>query len=288
MGIIRGKWWGSTSQPPILCLHGWQDNCGAFDRLIPFLTKDFSYLALDAPGHGRSEVKLIQFGTMDMLLFIDGVRRFYGWSKVNLIAHSMSGAVSFMYAAAFPELVNFVVFLESVRTVSEININYINMVVDGLNSEEERILATDEPPIYDFNGILKRIHLGAHEEIPLELCNYLVPRGVKESNKEPGKYYFARDPRLKYYNKFQFDQHSYLSFARDMTTPCLYLYGSGSFAADPENVQRIVTAELKRHNPNYEELMVPGHHHFLLTHPETCYKVINTFIHKWTSNRHKL
>lgn len=247
-----------------------------------------SYLALDAPGHGYTQVKSIQFGTTEMLLFIDGVRRFYGWAKVSLIAHSMSGAVSFMYAAAFPELVKFVVYLESVRTVSEINIDYINMIVDGLNSEEERLRATDEPPIYDYDGIRKKIYMGANESIPMEICKLLVPRAVKESRKEPGKYYFARDSRLKYYNKFQFDQNFYLSIARDMRTPSLYLYGSESAAADPENLQRIVTAELKKHNPFYEEQIVPGNHHFILTHPETCCKPIEKFIHQWIGTGHKL
>jgi pimeloyl-ACP methyl ester carboxylesterase len=49
-GHISGKWWGDKSTRPILCLHGRQDNCGTFDRLIPLLSREFSYLAIDLPG----------------------------------------------------------------------------------------------------------------------------------------------------------------------------------------------------------------------------------------------
>jgi pimeloyl-ACP methyl ester carboxylesterase len=47
---ISGKWWGDLSINPILCLHGWLDNAGTFDRLIPLLPREFSYLAIDFPG----------------------------------------------------------------------------------------------------------------------------------------------------------------------------------------------------------------------------------------------
>jgi len=34
---LAAKWWGSKTQRPIVCLHGWQDNAGTFDRIIPLL-----------------------------------------------------------------------------------------------------------------------------------------------------------------------------------------------------------------------------------------------------------
>lgn len=49
-GRITGKWWGSKKNRPILMLHGWQDNAGSFDTLIPLLPPQFSYLAIDWPG----------------------------------------------------------------------------------------------------------------------------------------------------------------------------------------------------------------------------------------------
>lgn len=38
-GEIRGKVWGPDHGYPVLCLHGWLDNCGTFKTLIPLLPK---------------------------------------------------------------------------------------------------------------------------------------------------------------------------------------------------------------------------------------------------------
>lgn len=38
-GQIRGKAWGPDHGRPVLCLHGWADNCGTFNTLIPLLPK---------------------------------------------------------------------------------------------------------------------------------------------------------------------------------------------------------------------------------------------------------
>ncbi|CAB1344537.1 unnamed protein product [Coregonus sp. 'balchen'] len=38
-GEMRGKVWGPDRGRPILCLHGWADNCGTFNTLIPLLPK---------------------------------------------------------------------------------------------------------------------------------------------------------------------------------------------------------------------------------------------------------
>lgn len=36
-GEIRGQVWGPDHGKRVLCLHGWSDNCGSFNTLIPLL-----------------------------------------------------------------------------------------------------------------------------------------------------------------------------------------------------------------------------------------------------------
>ena len=36
-GQIRGKVWGPDHGRRVVCLHGWADNCGTFDTLLPLL-----------------------------------------------------------------------------------------------------------------------------------------------------------------------------------------------------------------------------------------------------------
>lgn len=41
-GEMRGQVWGPSHGRPVLCLHGWADNSGSFNTLIPLLPKGIS------------------------------------------------------------------------------------------------------------------------------------------------------------------------------------------------------------------------------------------------------
>lgn len=276
---------------PILCFHGWQDNCSVFDRLIPFLPKENSYLAIDIPGHGWSSSYSLgmHYGSLDMLWFIENVRRVYGWQKISIIGHSMMGAISFMYAAVFPDLTNFVVILDNFRPAEASYVEgYLRNSIDRLHIEDERIQTGTEPPSYDYPTLIKRIHVGSFESVKPDNCKYLIPRGVLESSKFPGRYYFKRDARVKHFNGFLMAQGQYLKIASKMTVPILYLYGDFSPSSIKDGVNLQIAAQLKESNPNFQMNIVPGNHHFFLNQPETCYKFIVDFISKWGGLKNKL
>ena len=48
--LFPAKVWGKPNDHPILALHGWQDNAGTFDNLIPLLPSDFYVVCLDFCG----------------------------------------------------------------------------------------------------------------------------------------------------------------------------------------------------------------------------------------------
>jgi len=55
-GYITAKVWGSLNENSIrtIAMHGYMDNAGTFDRLIPLLPDQFYVVAIDLPGHGFS------------------------------------------------------------------------------------------------------------------------------------------------------------------------------------------------------------------------------------------
>lgn len=291
-GDVQGKWWGPTNVQPILCFHGWQDNCGVYDRLIPLLPKEFSYLALDIPGHGLSSSYGTggqHYGVVDTLLFIENVRKAYGWKQIGIIGHSMMASVSFLYAAVFPEQTQFLVCLDNLapQTIMEVDDN-LRMTVEKLLIENERLHQGNEPPSYEYEVLLQRIFEGSFQSVNPENCKYLVPRGVTPSSKYPGRYFFKRDARVKYFNGLRISQEDNLKMASRMRTPLLLLIGDSSPLALKRTITTKMSEKLEKKNPSFTMRKVPGNHHFFLNNPDTCSKVIEQFIYEWTSVKNKL
>ena len=99
----------SCQTPPVLCLHGWQDNAGSWDTLIPLLDRNIPFICLDLCGHGKSSVR--PMGTSsDNVMHVWDVRRVVDFFSLedglNLMGHSMGGAIALCYAGTFPEMMN--------------------------------------------------------------------------------------------------------------------------------------------------------------------------------------
>lgn len=88
-GTIAAKWWGSMNKRPIIAIHGWQDNAGSFDALIPLLPLNFSYLAIDLPGHGLSShfPDGCFYHINDFASILEEIRTLFGWDHISLVMH---------------------------------------------------------------------------------------------------------------------------------------------------------------------------------------------------------
>nr|XP_031319234.1 serine hydrolase-like protein 2 isoform X3 [Camelus dromedarius] len=97
-GHIAAKAWGSQQGPPVLCLHGWLDNANSFDRLIPLLSKDFHYVAMDFGGHGLSSHYSpgLPYYHQNFVSEVRRVAAALKWSRFSLIGHSFGGLVGGM------------------------------------------------------------------------------------------------------------------------------------------------------------------------------------------------
>ena len=87
----------ASATSPVVCLHGWQDNAGTWDKLIPLLDRDVPFICLDFCGHGKSSPRPVG-SSNDFPLNVCDLKRvldFLGLdSGVNLMGHSMEfGAI---------------------------------------------------------------------------------------------------------------------------------------------------------------------------------------------------
>ncbi|KAI5695203.1 hypothetical protein M8J75_012655 [Diaphorina citri] len=87
-GYVCGKLWGSKENQPIVAIHGWLDNAGTFDHLLPFITDRVSVLCIDLPGHGLSShyPKGFQYDCMmDNVLVLRRIMGHYGLLRYDAI-----------------------------------------------------------------------------------------------------------------------------------------------------------------------------------------------------------
>lgn len=128
---MKGKQWGESSQPLVICLHGYLDNAGSYDKLIPLLPQNYCYVAMDFPGHGFSSpgynglpytdnlytesVCRVQrwFFVWLLICFIFRlIFRYFGKKKIGIIGHSMGAAMSVQYTFDYFGAISFAVTVD--------------------------------------------------------------------------------------------------------------------------------------------------------------------------------
>ncbi|MHC5614743.1 MAG: 2-succinyl-6-hydroxy-2,4-cyclohexadiene-1-carboxylate synthase [Nostoc sp.] len=95
----------NINKPLILFLHGFMGNINEFDGAIKLLAEDFSYLTLDLPGHGKTQVLggdeyyRIEPTSQAIINLLDELKI----DKCYLIGYSMGGRLALYLTLHFPE-----------------------------------------------------------------------------------------------------------------------------------------------------------------------------------------
>lgn len=110
---IAARCWHDASLPPVLALHGWQDNAATFDRLAPLLS-GFHVVAPDFAGHGFSDWRAagMRYHTMDHVDDVLAVVNQLEWDRFALVGHSMGAGIGSLFAGAMPERVSRFVMID--------------------------------------------------------------------------------------------------------------------------------------------------------------------------------
>ncbi|MBE8965301.1 2-succinyl-6-hydroxy-2,4-cyclohexadiene-1-carboxylate synthase [Nostocales cyanobacterium LEGE 12452] len=96
---------GTLDKPLILFLHGFMGNINEFDEALKLLFNEFSYLTLDLPGHGKTQVLgEDKFYTMAntahaLINLLDELKI----AKCFLVGYSMGGRLALYLTLHFPE-----------------------------------------------------------------------------------------------------------------------------------------------------------------------------------------
>lgn len=283
-GKIAGKLWGQhgSTKQPILALHGWQDNASSFDNLAPLLLKHGPILAIDWPGHGTSS--WLPPGHMYTeyvyLTVIERLRRHFDWKMVKGIGHSMAAHYLFWYASFFPQQVEFVVALDSLKPVMldfTVYYNQFRKLVDGFFKLDG--MNNDAWTKEELVKKWKEVAITAIEDETIET---LFDRGTVRT--DDGRFVPSRDPRVKllpYLNSFLQDNANWL--AGRVSCPYLFIKAKDSPYLDLKQNTTDVLEIMKKHNKNVHDMELPGQHHIHITNATDVARHVNTFLDKYNT-----
>lgn len=107
--------------PAILLLHGIGDDSSTWSEIIPHLAKNYTVIAPDLLGHGRSDKPRADYsaaayanGMRDLLSTLDV-------GHVTVVGHSLGGGVAMQFAYQFPQMVDRMILVSSGGVTKEVH-----------------------------------------------------------------------------------------------------------------------------------------------------------------------
>uniref|UniRef100_A0A3Q2Z2W2 Serine hydrolase like n=1 Tax=Hippocampus comes TaxID=109280 RepID=A0A3Q2Z2W2_HIPCM len=262
-GEIKGKIWGPDHGRPVLCLHGWADNCGSFNTLIPLLPKGCRYVAVDLAGHGLSSHRP------------PGV--FYTFPSYVSDIHRVvdSKCILFSRSALFPEMVEACVLLDSYgflptdpKDVPEI----MRRGMDGILEFEKKPEKSER--VYTYEKAVERLLAANPSLSEASACN-LLERGLVQVE---GGVVFSRDLRINLKNIARITLEQSLEMLSRIRASVLVVLADEGFEkifAEPD--QKKFTSELLQ-GYRHKNVSVPGGHHVHLNNPEVVAPLVCEFL----------
>ncbi|XP_055599135.1 probable serine hydrolase [Uranotaenia lowii] len=280
-GHISGYRYGPKHIRPILLIHGYGDNSGSFERLMPLLPPDGAYLAIDLPGHGRSSRipnGCIYYMT-DTVLIILRIMKFYDWSKVSLICHSLGAMMSYSFIGMFPDKVDLLIGLDALQPsfpgdIMEQHGYFLLRVF----SADEAYIRGDKPNEYSYEELIEKIHVNRSYVIPRELCSHILHRDIKESTGQGGKFYLQQDNRTKSVMFLGWSKEINKRTAEKISCPVLVIRAMDSMIFGDEEEAEELLEITKIRNPHSSFLRATGNHYMHLVDAERTASIITAFL----------
>ena len=259
--------WNPSGKTLVFALHGWLDNLATFESMVEYLP-EIRLIAFDFPGHGHSDhiPDGAAYHFVDGIYFIDDLAKHFLQDSINLLGHSMGGAVSCLYAAAQSEKVSKLMLIESLGPLtasSEESLQLLNKAITHRSA-----LANKQKPLYKtFNEALEA--RAAASSIDSELIAGIVGRGLAKVDEG---YTWRADSRLRVPSATRLGAEQLEKILSNIQATTRVIEGSSGF------FQKNEQAILRRQQfANLDTIVVEGGHHVHLEKPQECARHISEF-----------
>ncbi|XP_008275461.1 serine hydrolase-like protein [Stegastes partitus] len=278
-GEIRGKVWGPDHGHPVLCLHGWADNCGTFNSLIPLLPEECRYVAVDMAGHGLSSHRPpgVFYTFPAYVVDVHRIINDLGWTKFSIIGHSMGSNVAAMFSALFPKMVDALVLLDFPGFLPTLASDIPKIMKQGIEEmlqfEKKK---QENKRVYTYEKAAERL-MAANPTLSEVSVRTLLERGLTQVE---GGFVFSRDLRVNFKNIVRLT----LEQSREMQSSIqaavlLVLADKGIDGTLNPNEQKLISELLQGYqDKNHTVVTVSGDHHVHLNNPEVVAPLISDFL----------
>uniref|UniRef100_A0A672YCG6 Serine hydrolase like n=1 Tax=Sphaeramia orbicularis TaxID=375764 RepID=A0A672YCG6_9TELE len=270
-GEIRGKVWGPEHGRPVLCLHGWADNCGTFNTLIPLLPQ------------GNHTVNIMGECRFTAELDDSHVDVFFVLSQSTLSGGNVynHGACTcfLQFSALYPEMVDAVVLLDSYgflptdpQEVPKVMREGIDGLIKFEKSSEEK-----KDRVYTYEKAVERLS-AANPTLSEQSVHILLERGLHEVE---GGVIFSRDFRINLKNIVRISLEQSLEMQARIQASVLVLLAEDGFEKifTQADQKKYTSALLQGYrDKNHTVVMVPGNHHVHLNNPEAVAPLVSDFL----------
>jgi pimeloyl-ACP methyl ester carboxylesterase len=227
--------WGNEDRPLLLLVHGGRDHARSWDAVALALRHDWHVVAPDLRGHGDSAWAVgSSYPISDSVLDIAQLLAALDSYPVTIIAHSLGGAISLLYAGAFPERIAKMVVIEGLGPPPEIEqrirgVPASKRVRDWVAQMQS--LAGRHPHRYPSIDAAAKRMLEENSFLSEEQAHHLTIHGVARN--EDGSYVWKFDNYTRGFSPSRFTDEEQLEMRGRITRPVLLVHGTESWASDP-------------------------------------------------------
>ncbi len=260
--------WGKPDGIPVLALHGWLDNANSFVQMADTLS-ELNVVALDFPGHGRSEHRhpSARYYVIEFMWDVHLAMNALGWESCHLVGHSMGAAIATVFATAAPDRVRSLSMIDALGPIA----NQASETTQQLRRSMTTMRGTPRP-LKTYPSIESMIQARlAVSDLSREAATLIVERSVQPTT---GGYEWSYDPKLYWSSPIYFCEDQILDMFRLMETPALSLTASpfSEVVREEQYQNRLKALGGGKHD------LIEGGHHFHMEQPDLVASRILSFI----------
>lgn len=257
---------------PVLCLHGWLDNAASFQLMAPLLCASRAVTSVDLPGHGYSDHRPEGYGytlldyVQDLADLVDRIGQ-----PVHIVAHSLGGIVSSLFAATRPEHLQSLTLIDSLGPYVARAEDFPERLGRGL----AKALAHGRKPmpVYESVEAAEKAREGGVLPLSSLAARQLVSRNLRPVD---GGWTWRTDSQLRLHSLSALTEEQVLANLSAIAVPVLLLQAEDGLVKSDDRYRRRIAA-VKR----IEHRRVPGTHHLHLDGDLPLLSgIIDNFLHE--------